>query len=80
MKTQLDKWQTWVTEVKNNQHDEYLKEIHLYETLETFTYHLDILKGHAIASLSKDKGTKKIELQTTLIESFGNRKILRTIR
>ena len=56
---QLDKWQTWVAEVRNDLHNEYLREIYLYETLDTFTYHLDILQSHAIASLNEEKNWAK---------------------
>ncbi|WP_036487595.1 hypothetical protein [Myxosarcina sp. GI1] len=65
LEKQLDKWQTWIAEVKNNQHDEYLQEIYLYETLNTFICHLNILQSTAIASLDKNNNWQKnSELQT----------------
>ena len=50
LKKQLEKWQRWIFEVQEGQHDEYLRELHLYETLNTMKEHLSFLKGSAIAS------------------------------
>jgi len=54
LKKPLDKWRNWIDEVTKNQHEDYLREIHLYETIHTMAEHVEILKYCAIASLKKE--------------------------
>ena len=68
---QLSQWKQWVDEVLCGIHDEYLRKLHLYETLDSMRYHQSILRGYAIASLAKNTSwAEKTELDEVRQEIF----------
>jgi hypothetical protein len=56
----LAQWKNWADDVGRGEHDDYLRELHLYATTDWLRYHWSALRGCAAASLGKSNNwTKK---------------------
>lgn len=50
---QLAQWKSWAEGVARGEHDDYLRELHLYETSDWLRYHWSVLRENAVASLNR---------------------------
>ncbi len=54
LQPQLDAWRTWAEQVAHGDHDDYLQELHWYETARWARYHWSCLHAAAVDSLTRD--------------------------
>ncbi|MBE9117934.1 hypothetical protein IQ249_18715 [Lusitaniella coriacea LEGE 07157] len=53
LNAQLETWKTWIAQVLQGEHEDYLRELHLYHTLCKMQEHWTCLRDYAIASLER---------------------------
>lgn len=50
---QILEWRRWIEQAAGGEHDDYLRELHLFNTSDFMHYHWSYLRGNATASLSE---------------------------
>lgn len=53
LRRQVRQWKQWAEQAARGEHDDYLRDLHLYETSDKMHYHWSYLRGNATASLGE---------------------------